>query len=100
MPIEVDSEIRIFKQDEFHALAHRVMGVVFGVHNEFGRGTHEMCLIAEDTARALTAIKDGKAQMKDHLQRCLAHIKLTCIQWINLDNHNIEFQTIKRRMAE
>ena len=37
MPIEVDSEIRIFTQDQFHALAHRVMGVVFGVHNEFGR---------------------------------------------------------------
>ena len=37
MPIEVDSEIRIFSQEEFHALAHRVMGVVFGVHNDFGR---------------------------------------------------------------
>jgi len=62
-------------------------------------GTHEMCLIADDTALALTAIKDGRAQMKDHLQRCLAHTKLTCIQWINLDNHNIEFQTLKK-MAE
>jgi hypothetical protein len=65
-------------------------------------GTHEMCLIAEDTALALTAIKDGRAQMKDHLQRCLAHTKLTCIQWINMDNHNIEFQTLERndRMME
>jgi hypothetical protein len=65
-------------------------------------GTHEMCLIAEDTALALTAIKDGRAQMKDHLQRCLAPTKLTCIQWINMDNHNIEFQTLERndRMME
>lgn len=37
MPIEVDSEIRIFDRDEFHSLAHRVLGIAFGVHNEFGR---------------------------------------------------------------
>lgn len=37
MPIEVDSEIRVLDESEFHALAHSVMGVVFGVHNEFGR---------------------------------------------------------------
>ena len=37
MPIEVDSEIRIFSEEEFHTLAHRIMGVVFDVHNDFGR---------------------------------------------------------------
>jgi hypothetical protein len=37
MPIEVDSEIRVLSENEFHALAHRVMGVVFDVHNDFGR---------------------------------------------------------------
>lgn len=37
MPIEVDSEIRIFNRDEFHSLAHRVLGIAFDVHNEFGR---------------------------------------------------------------
>ena len=31
MPIEIDSEIRIFSEEEFHALAHRVMGVVFDI---------------------------------------------------------------------
>ena len=37
MPIEVDSEIRLFSEEEFHALAHRIRGVVFDVHNDFGR---------------------------------------------------------------
>ena len=41
MPIEIDSEIHIFSEEEFHALAHRVMGVVFDVHNDFGRMTEE-----------------------------------------------------------
>jgi GxxExxY protein len=59
-------------------------------------GTHEVCLIANDTALALTALKDGRAQMKDHLQRFLGHTKLTCIQWINMHNHDIEFQTLAK----
>src|SRR5687768_11291125 len=37
MPIEVDSQIRVFDRDEFHSLAHRIMGIAFGVHNQFGR---------------------------------------------------------------
>jgi len=60
------------------------------------QGTHKVCLIAEDIAVALTALKEGRAQMKDHLQRFLRHTRLTCIQWINMDNHDIEFQTLKQ----
>ena len=30
MPIEVDSEIRILSEDEFHSIAENVIGVVFG----------------------------------------------------------------------
>ncbi len=37
MPIEVDSEIRVFNRDDFHSLAHRVLGIAFDVHNDFGR---------------------------------------------------------------
>lgn len=59
-------------------------------------GTHEVCLIAEDTALALTALKDGKVQMKDHLRRFVGHTKLARIQWINMDNHVIEFRTLER----
>ena len=41
MPIEVDSEIRILNRDEFHSLAHRVLGIAFDIHNEFGRLLNE-----------------------------------------------------------
>ena len=58
-------------------------------------GTHEVCLIAQDTALALTALKDGKAQMQDHLRRFLGHTRLAYMHWINMDNHNIEFRTLK-----
>ena len=41
MPIEVDSEIRILGRDEFHSLAHQIMGIVFEIHREFGRLLNE-----------------------------------------------------------
>ena len=63
-------------------------------------GTQEVCLIADDTALALTALKDGEVAMRDHLQRFLGHTKLACIQWINMHNHDIEFRTVTRQMAE
>jgi hypothetical protein len=37
MPIEVSTEIEACDQQEFHALDRRIIGVVFDVHNEFGR---------------------------------------------------------------
>ncbi len=41
MPIQVDSDIRVFCEDEFQSLAHRVIGAVFGVHNDVGRLMNE-----------------------------------------------------------
>lgn len=41
MPIVVDVPIRVLSQDEFHALDHRVMGVIFEIHNRFGKLLHE-----------------------------------------------------------
>ncbi|MEO8498668.1 MAG: GxxExxY protein, partial [Planctomycetota bacterium] len=68
--------------------------------NEAVLGTHEVCLIADDTALALTALKEGKGRMQDHLQRFLSHTRLDCIQWINMHHHDIEFTTLTRQMAE
>ena len=34
--IEVKSETRVLNQEEFHAMNHRVLGIIFYVH-EFGR---------------------------------------------------------------
>lgn len=63
-------------------------------------GTHEVCLLASDTALALTAMKDGKEPMRDHLERFLSHTRLTCMQWINMDRHDIEFRTLIKSLAE
>ena len=41
MPVEVDSPIHILSEQEFHALAHKVLGVVFDVHNSHGRLLNE-----------------------------------------------------------
>ena len=41
MPIEVDSEILVLSEDEFHSLAHQVMGIAFRLHQDFGRLMNE-----------------------------------------------------------
>ena len=37
MPIEISKTIRVIQEPEFHNLAHRVIGLAFEIHNEFGR---------------------------------------------------------------
>ena len=37
MPIEVQTKIRVFDQEEYHALNRRILGVIFDVQNDFGR---------------------------------------------------------------
>lgn len=59
-------------------------------------GTHKVALIAADTALSLTAIKADKESMRSHLQRFLNHTMLNCIQWVNLDNHDVELITLER----
>lgn len=57
-------------------------------------GFDEVCLLCDDTALAFTALTDGQPRMRDHLQRLLGHTQLACIQWINLNHHDIEFTTL------
>ncbi len=57
-------------------------------------GFEEVCLLCDDTALAFTALTDGQPRMRDHLHRFLGHTRLACIQWINLNHHDIEFTTL------
>ncbi len=59
-------------------------------------GVDEVCLLADDTALALTALKEGQRNMQDHLQRFLGHTRLAWIQWINMNQHEIELRTLTR----
>jgi len=53
MPIEPQTEIKVFNQEEFHALDRRVLGVIFEVHNEFGRFLDELLFKREIATRSL-----------------------------------------------
>ena len=53
MPIDVGCTIRACNQEEFHALDHRIMGVIFELHNEFGRLLDEELYKREIRARCL-----------------------------------------------
>ncbi len=57
-------------------------------------GFDEVCLLSDDTALAFTALTDGQLRMRDHLERFLGHTRLACIQWINLNHHEIELTTL------
>jgi len=58
MPIEVSTRIQAYDQEEFHALDRRIMGVVFEVHNEFGR------LWEEDLYKCETAARCGAIRLE------------------------------------
>lgn len=51
MPIEVRSEVKALSQEQFHTLNHRVLGVIFDIHNEFGRLLDERLFKTEIAAR-------------------------------------------------
>jgi len=59
-------------------------------------GTHPFCLLADDTAFAITALTSDQSAMQEHLLRLLSHTKLACVQWINMHHHDIEFRTVTR----
>ncbi len=55
MPIEVQCEIRVFDQEEFHALSRRVLRLAFDVHNDFGRFLDEELCKRELAERCMDA---------------------------------------------
>jgi GxxExxY protein len=55
MPIEVSTRILLLGQDEFHALDRKLMGIVFDVHNQFGRFLDEELYKREIAARWVEA---------------------------------------------
>jgi len=56
MPVEVErGPLRVFSQDQFHALDRVVMGITFQVHNEFGRFLDELLFKREIAARCIAA---------------------------------------------
>lgn len=59
-------------------------------------GTQNLNLLAEDVAFVLTTRQVSAGAMREHLYRLLAHTHLRCIQWINLNRHDVEFTTLQK----
>lgn len=55
MPIHVPSQIKVLDQQEYHALNHRVLRIVFDVHNDFGRFLNETLFKREIAVRCAEA---------------------------------------------
>jgi hypothetical protein len=57
-------------------------------------GVNEVCLLAEDTILAITAIAKSQRSMRHHLQNFLCHTRMAHLQWINLNHQEIAFVTL------
>ena len=69
MPIEVNTRIQAFDQEEFHALDRRIMRVVFDVHNEFGRLFDEDLYKFEIAARCVDlGLKPAEREVRIRVQ--------------------------------
>jgi len=70
MPIEVDADIRVFSEQEFHQLAEQVIGIAFEVHNDFGRllneNSYANALRARCAARAISPVRREVAISLQH----------------------------------
>jgi len=55
MPIEIQNEIQVFDQEEFHSLSRRVLRVAFDMHHDFGRLLDEELCKRELAVRCMEA---------------------------------------------
>jgi len=72
MPIEIENEIRIFDQEEFHTLSRRVLRLAFDVHNDFGRFLDEELCKCELAIRCLVTL------YRDAIIHCLGGLDWVC----------------------
>ncbi len=59
-------------------------------------GCQNVCLLRPDIAFSCTAMTRDKDKMMKHLRRLLAHTRLRCVQWVNLNRACVEFSTLAR----
>jgi GxxExxY protein len=81
MPIEVQGgPLTVYSQDQFHELDHEVMGIVFGIHNEFG------CLLDELLYRREIAnrCREAGIPVERELRVRVTHASFTKVYRIDL----------------
>ena len=113
MPIKTRFEVRNISDDEFYSLDYKIMGIVFDVHNEFGRfcdekiykteiadrcqkggigtvqndsriiGYQKVHLLNPQTAFKISAVKKHIPLYEQHLRMFLQHTSLRAIHLPN-----------------
>lgn len=58
-------------------------------------GFQKMCLLTPDAAWHLTAVKSNRPTHEKHIVRLLSHTRLKHLHWININQNEIHFRTIK-----
>jgi len=58
-------------------------------------GQKTVCLLNDRTALHLSAMSKRLVSYETHLGRLLAHMDVDAIQWVNFDQNNIHFKTIR-----
>jgi GxxExxY protein len=59
-------------------------------------GTQAIYLLTDDIAFSVTASTHRPDSIHQHQRRFLQHTPLQAIQWVNLNHHKVEFQTITK----
>ena len=60
-------------------------------------GTQRAHLLNSRTAFEISAVTRNACSYEQHLRRLISHTSLRAIQWINLNHHNITFETISQQ---
>ncbi|QEF96650.1 hypothetical protein Mal15_06780 [Stieleria maiorica] len=58
-------------------------------------GMHDVLLIDRETAMFISTLTDGITEMEEQLKRLLCHTSLRCIQWTNLNHHDVQMATLE-----
>lgn len=94
MPIEADMEFTPVGQEQFHAIDKGVMRHVFDIHNTLGRFYDERIYQEELAYRCRASGLEAHREVP--LLRQLRTTRLGRLHWLNLDQRNIELQTLSK----
>jgi hypothetical protein len=72
----------------------KVVQLVDVISNRKVIGKQPAHLLTSDTAFSFTSTHDNHARMREHQIRFLRHTRLKAIQWVNFNQHLIEFETL------
>ena len=59
-------------------------------------GTQHMCMLGAGSAWHISTVRGSLEAYRTHLIRLLRHTRLDIMQWINLDQRAVTFQTLTK----